>query len=150
MFVSSFLIADETVTHELIIGVRPSNELSINGSTAYLVIDRNDPEADQNYITDDRLTYSVSTNQSGKKIVAYLLQSLEGESVLTVDLDVPSHASPMGPVELSTAPMDLVRGISQQMATNLRMKYVFYAPNSVTGEDFPPQNRTIVYMMIDM
>jgi len=68
-------------------------------------------------------TYSVSTNEENKKILAYLDQDMPLHTYLTVRLSPPDGAKSTGWQTLSTTPVDLVIEISRTHAENLPMLY---------------------------
>jgi hypothetical protein len=72
-------------------------------------------------------TYSISTNESGKRITCALNNTIPANTSLTLNMEAPTGATNMGDVVLSTQAKDLVRAIPACSASNLNISYTFSA-----------------------
>jgi len=138
--------ATDTTSHDVILGVEPINEIEVGRETSYLIVHR-DAE-NPNEAVDIDLNYNVTTNETGKKIIAFLNDEVPQGTHLYVKLDPPAHASPLGEVELSIAAYDVVRGINKQTADNLEISYRYVCEPDVN--EVSPTTRIVTYILTDM
>ncbi len=103
------------------------NEISVSGNPGTLVINSatagQDPDPDE----DTSTTYSITTNQEGKKIVGKINSAMPSYTKLEINLAAPTGAESEGDVELGTSDQDLVTGISKLSESGKQITYRFSA-----------------------
>ncbi|MCI5052066.1 MAG: hypothetical protein MRY21_02885 [Simkaniaceae bacterium] len=148
IFFVSALLADDQASHTIVLGVTPVNELGLGRAATVLIIDRSDPELSHNVVEDDQMTYSVTTNEKGKKIMAYLDQEIPKGARLKLQLDAPEGSYSTGALDLGVIPVDLVRNLSHQVGSNFGLHYRFEADDDFEG--LAPQNYQVTLLLTDM
>lgn len=92
-------------------------------------------------------TYSVSTNETNKKISGSLDADMPQGTSLSVNLSPPSGARSMGTQVLSATPVDLVVELSMVSETGLPMVYTFSA--TAQGGVVSTRSRVVTYTLTD-
>lgn len=106
--------------------ITPINELSISGSSSPFIIDSMPAGSAYKKIGHNGTHYSLTTNQSAKKITAALDNKVQNGLVLTINLDVPQGWKSEGEVELTDTAVNIASG-DNATASNLSIKYGFMA-----------------------
>lgn len=114
-----------TVTFE----VQPISELSLSGSPAALTVSAAAPGAEPTAATDATTTWSITTNETNRKVTAAIDPLPEGVT-LVVDMAAPPGATSAGSVRLGSTAVDLVTGISTVQASGLPITYMLTAATS--------------------
>jgi len=141
--------AQSTETQSLNVNIQPIAELKVSGGSTSLIITDvvagNDPVA----VTNTIATYSISTNQSSKKITGSLLEGkTESFTTLSITLQAPSTGgASLGEVILTEKPADLVVGIPAGAHQNRSITLKFSA--TVEAGIIPSSTRTIVLTLTD-
>lgn len=142
VWTSTPLSSDCDMCHTLIFAVEPMNYFGqiLGPSPAFTI------QGEQSSVTWTN-TYSVSTNEVNKKIVASLDNNLPKGCFLQVSLSPPTGARTLGMQTLSTTPTDLVVEISKTSASGLPMVYRF-TTHPKAGV-IPNATRIVTYTLID-
>lgn len=100
--------AQQDVTYE----VQAINEISVSAATASLTVNSATAGSAPNAATHTSSTYSITTNETGRKITGAIDSNMPDEVTLEVSLAAPAGATSLGDQALSTTATDLVTGIS--------------------------------------
>ena len=92
-------------------------------------------------------TYSISTNEVNKKVIAFLDADMPSGTSLQVNLTPPSGARTLGTQTLSSTPIDLVIEVSEVGASGLPMVYTFSA--KAQAGVVPNTTRIVTYILVD-
>jgi hypothetical protein len=115
---SSHLAAADTAIVNITINVLAENDISFSGDpSTFNVTPGTSP------VTDTSTTYGVITNLSNQRITAALTTGLPSGVSIAVNLAAPTGATSAGSVTLTTAPQNLVTGISQVSQSGLSVTY---------------------------
>ena len=135
------VFADFELQHTVIFSIEPINQMGlIEGPAPIFSLCSCNSTTSTN-------TYSISTNETNKKISGYLDASMPAGTTLSVNLSPPSGARSMGEQALSAVPVDLVIEISMVFEVGLPMVYTFSA-DSKKGV-LPSETRIITYTLTD-
>lgn len=115
--------ANQTVTFE----IQAINEISVSGSPAKLTISTATAGGNPDNVTDSSTTYSITTNETGKKITGKIDTNMPSNTQLEVNLTAPTVGTSSGNVALSTTAADLVIGISKVADSDLQITYILSA-----------------------
>ena len=125
-------LAQTTVTQTVTYEVQAINEIGLN-TPLTLVINTAKAGALPNAATDDTTTYSITTNETGKKITAKIDSAMPAGLILKVRLDPPAQAGvSAGEVTLTTTPQDVVTGIGPVTASKIKILYTLSAMGAVS------------------
>jgi hypothetical protein len=93
-------------------------------------------------------SYSIMTNQPNKifKVTGQLNANMPAGLTLTASMTVPSGATSLGAVALSTTPADIVTGISRNTTFSGTLDYVFTA--TAAGGVVAAQSRTVLFTIM--
>lgn len=130
-------VATQTVTFE----IQAINEISVSGNPGHLVINSATAGSQPDTVTDISTTYSITTNETGKKITGKIDSSMPPGTSLQINLAAPTGGSSQNYVTLTTTDSDLVTGISQVGETGLGITYKFGA--SVSAGTISSTTRTV-------
>ncbi|MCL6590894.1 MAG: hypothetical protein K6U80_13200 [Firmicutes bacterium] len=78
-------------------------------------------------------SYSISTNETNKKITGFLKRDLPADTNLVICLEAPANATSVGNVALTTMPSDLVIGVGKVAEKGKLITFKFKAP--VSGQN---------------
>lgn len=92
-------------------------------------------------------TYSISTNEVNKKVVAFLDADMPNGTSLQVNLSPPTGARTLGTQTLSSTPVDLVIEVSKVGASGLPMVYTFSA--KAQAGVISNTTRIVTYTLVD-
>ena len=92
-------------------------------------------------------TYSISTNEVNKKVIAFLDADMPRGTSLQVSLTAPAGARTLGTQTLSSTPVDLVIEVSEVGASGLPMVYTFSA--QANAGVVPSTTRVVMYTLVD-
>ena len=116
MLVSTGLsIAATTANQTVTFDVQAVNEIAVSGNPVAMTVSTATAGANPDDVTDSSTTYSISTNQSTKKITGQITTggNMPANVTLEVSLAAPTGGASAGYVTLnSTAAADLVTAIS--------------------------------------
>jgi hypothetical protein len=118
--------AQQTVTYE----VQAINELSVSSPTVSLTVNSATAGQAPNVATDATTTYSITTNETGRKITGAINSNMPSGVTLSVTLGAPTGASSAGKQALSTTAVDLVTGISTLNETGKSIGYELAATSA--------------------
>ncbi len=135
--------ATQTVTFE----VQAINEISVSGNPGNLVISTATAGSDPDDATDNSTSYSITTNESSKKITGSIDAAMPANTTLKVNLTAPTGASSAGSVTLSTTAADLVTGIATLAESGLTITYTFSA--TVSAGVVASDSRTVTLTLTD-
>jgi len=135
-----------TVTQTVAYEVQAINEIGLN-TPLTLVINTATAGALPNNATDDTTTYSITTNEAGKKITARIDEAMPTGLLLKVHLDPPSTTgTSAGEVTLTITPQDVVTGIGPVTASKIKILYTL----SATGAVAPTSGeRSVTFTLMD-
>jgi len=141
--------ADNTGTQSINVSIQPIAELKVSGSSASLVITDVEAGNDPVAVSSTVANYSISTNQSNKKITGSLLEgNTDPYTTLTIRLQAPgSGGSSVGEVILTAQPADLVIGIPAGAYNNCSMTFKFSA--TIEAGIIPSTAKTVVLTLTD-
>lgn len=132
----------QTVTYE----VQAINKISLN-TPVTLVINAATAGALPDDATDDTTTYSITTNETGKKITASIDSPMPAGLLLKVLLDSPSTTgTSAGEVRLTTTPQDVVTGIGPATASKIR---IFYTLSGTAAVAPTSGQRSVTFSLMD-
>jgi len=138
--------AQTTVTQTVTYEVQAINEIGLN-TPLTLVINTATAGALPDDATDDTTTYSITTNEAGKKITARIDTAMPAGLALKVHLDPPAQTgASTGEVTLTTTPQDVVTGIGPATASKIKILYTLSATSTVaptSGE------RSVTFTLMD-
>lgn len=117
---------NQTVTYQ----VTAINEISVSGNPAALVINSATAGSEPDDASDNSTSYSITTNESSKKITGAVNTAMPSNTSLKVTLTAPTGGTSAGEVTLSTSAQDLVTGISTLAESGKTISYVFSATTS--------------------
>lgn len=109
-----------SVTYE----VKAINEISVTGSPSLVITTGSELSGVSDAATS---TWSVTTNETGKKITGKIATDMEAGVTLKVNLTAPSVGTSAGAVALTAVDVDLVTGVGEVEATGLGMTYTLSA-----------------------
>jgi len=113
----------QTVTYQ----VSSIDEISVNGNPGALVVNTAVPGSQPTAATDASTSYSITTNNSSRKITGNIDSAMPDETALKVSLAAPTGGSSAGQVTLSTTAQDMVTGISTLAESGQSISYEFSA-----------------------
>ncbi len=105
--------------------VAPITVFTISGNPAAIKINSAIPGMQPTGEVNATTTYSISTNESNKKITGMLNSNMPADCYLKIRLAAPSGAVSTGDVILSSKPADLVTGISKVAESGKTITYTF-------------------------
>lgn len=116
-------VATQTVAFE----IQPINEISVSGDPGALIINSATAGGDPVSVSDNTTTYSITTNETGKRISVTIDADMPAGVTLEVNMVEPTGATSTGNVVLSTTAVDAVTGISNVAETGLAITYTLSA-----------------------
>lgn len=114
---------NQTVTYQ----VSSIDEISVSGNPSALIVNTADPGSQPTAATDASTSYSITTNNSSRKITGAINSAMPANTSLKVTLAAPTGGSSAGQVTLSTTDQDLVTGISTLAESGQSISYEFSA-----------------------
>lgn len=135
----------ETVTATVTYEVREINEVDLSGGPGPLVVTRASAGTAPADAVDESTTWTVTTNQAGRKITGVLDTDLPPGLTLRIVLTPPDGEGSAGSVPLSTAPQDLVTGFGSISSSGLGVTYTLSA---TTEAGVVPRDSRIVTFTI--
>jgi hypothetical protein len=98
----------QTVTYE----VTAINEISVSGNPGALTVSAATAGSQPDEVSEATTTYSITTNESNKKITGAINTAMPSGVTLKINLVAPTGASSAGDVSLNGTAADLVTGIA--------------------------------------
>ena len=138
--------ANQTVTFE----VQAVNEIVVSGNPAAMTVITATAGSDPDSVTDSSTTYSISTNQSSKKITGQVTSggNMPANVTLEVSLAAPAGSSSAGYVTLnSTGASNLVTAISSLAESNKTITYRLSA--TVNAGAVASDTRVVTFTLSD-
>ena len=146
---ASVALAGTTATQTVTYSVSAINEISASGDPAALNITTAVAGSEPSTATNAVTTYSISTNETGKKITAVINTDVAAGTlkINLADPDGAGAATSLGDVTLSSAPADCVTGIDSQAASAKTITYKFSAviADGIIGST----NKTVTLTLMD-
>ncbi len=105
--------------------VAPITTFTVSGNPAAMKINSAIPGIQPTDEVNATTTYSISTNESNKKITGMLNSNMPANTYLKIRLAAPGGAVSLGEVVLSSKPADLVTGISKVAESGKTITYTF-------------------------
>ena len=115
--------ASQTVTYQ----VSSIDEISVSGNPSALIVNAAVPGSQPTAATDAATSYSITTNNSSRKITGGINSAMPSNTSLKVSLTAPTGGSSAGQVTLTTTAQDLVTGISTLAESGKSISYEFSA-----------------------
>ena len=138
-------LSAQTATQVVQFQVNAINQIGVSGNPAPLVIASATAGSAPTSVTAGS-SYAITTNEANKKITASIDQALPAGVQLGVALAAPSGAASVGEVVLTTAPADVVTGISAISAASLTITYRLSA--TATVQMPTPATRTVTFTVV--
>lgn len=135
--------ATQTVTYE----VQAVNEISVSGNPAALIVNSATAGSEPDAATDATTTYSITINESNKKVTGSIDTAMPANTTLSVNLTAPTGGTSTGSVDLTTTDQDLVTGISSLAESGLSISYTFSA-TSAAGT-ISSASKTVTFTVAD-
>lgn len=142
-----FLQAASSTTQVVTMEIDAVNEISISGSAPTLTIDAATPGSGPTSVSSSGITYSITTNESDKKITGSIDSNMPTGTTLTANLGAPTGATSAGAVSLSTTDADLVTAISTLSETGKTLTYNFSA--TAAAGTLASFTRTVTFSIVD-
>lgn len=136
--------ATQTVTFE----VQAINEISVSGNPGNLVVSTATAGSEPDAVTDNSTTYSITTNESSKKITGSISAAMPTNTTLQINLTAPTGGSSAGNITLGTVAADLVTGIATVAESGLTITYTFSA--TVDAGVVASDSRTVTLTLTDV
>jgi hypothetical protein len=137
------LAGAQTATQSVGFQVNAINQLSISGSPSLSLTMAPDGPSAASATSTASASWSVTTNQSGAKVVANIAAPMPAGVTLSVNLSAPPGARSAGMRSLTTSDVDLVTGVSRLKAAGLGLTYQLDA-TSAAGR-VPPDSRLVTF-----
>ncbi|MGQ9604017.1 MAG: hypothetical protein ACUVUU_07360 [bacterium] len=141
------VIASNVTTQTVTFQIDAINEISVSGNPGNLVINSATAGSQPNSATDNTTTYSITTNESGKKLTGKIDSAMPTNTTLEINLAAPTGGSSQGDVTLTTTDSDLVTSISQVAQSGLTITYTFSA--TVSAGTLSSTQRTVTLTLTD-
>lgn len=125
--------------------VNAVNQIAISGNPSPMAITSATAGAGLTSVTATGTSYAVTTNESNQKITASINQDMPTGVTLEVSLEAPSGASSAGTVQLGTAGVDVVTGISSTASSALP---IMYRLNATPQVQLAPTSRTVTFTIV--
>ncbi len=135
--------ATQTVTFE----VQAINEISVSGNPGNLIVSTATAGSEPDVATDNSTSYSITTNESSKKITGSISAAMPANTTLQINLTAPTGGSSAGDVTLTTTAADLVTGIATVAESGLTITYKFSA--TVSAGVVTSDSRTVTLTLTD-
>ncbi len=130
LLASASIAAAQTATQTVTFQVQAINEISVSGDPGQLTINSASAGGQLQPATDNSTTYSITTNEAGKKIAISLDADMPTDVTLEVSLAAPATAVSEGDVALSTVAADAVTAISNLAESGLTITYTLSATSA--------------------
>lgn len=114
---------NQTVTYQ----VSSIDEISVSGNPGALVVNTAVPGSQPTAATDASTSYSITTNNSSRKITGAIDAAMPANTSLKASLTAPTGGSSAGEVTLTASAQDLVTAISTLAESGLTISYEFSA-----------------------
>ena len=134
---------NQTVTYQ----VSSIDEISVSGNPAALNVITAVPGSQPTAATDASTSYSITTNNSSKKITCSINSAMPANTTLEVTLVAPTGGSSAGQITLTTTAQDMVTGISTLAESGLTITYEFSA--TLAAGIISSSTRTATYTIVD-
>ena len=134
---------NQTVTYQ----VSSIDEISVSGNPAALNVITAVPGSQPTAATDASTSYSITTNNSSKKITCSIDSAMPANTTLGVTLVAPTGGSSAGQITLTTTAQDMVTGISTLAESGLTITYEFSA--TLAAGIISSSTRTATYTIVD-
>ena len=115
--------SNQTITYQ----VQAINEIAVSGNPGALIVNTAVPGSQPTAATDATTSYSITTNNSDKKITGVLSAAMPSNTALKLNLTAPTGGSSAGQVTLTATDQDLVTDISTLAQSGLGVAYEFSA-----------------------
>lgn len=119
-------IAANTATQTITFEVQAINEISVSGDPAAMTISLATAGSEPSPVTDASTTYSITTNESSRKITGQITTggNMPSGVILEMNMTAPAGGSSAGYVTLdSSNASDLVTAISKESELNKAITY---------------------------
>ena len=133
--------AADTATQLVTFAVSAINELAVSGNPGALTVSTATAGSAPNAVTDSSTSYSITTNETDRKITGSIETNMPDGVILSATLAAPTGATSSGKKALSTVATELVTGISTLNETGKPITYELSA-TSAAGV-VPSATRTV-------
>jgi hypothetical protein len=106
------MFASDTATQNVTFTVSSINDITVSGPPAAMTVTAGTAGGAPTSASDTSSSYAITTNESNRKITAQIDEDMPSNVALRVTLAAPTGATSAGAVTLSSAPADVVTGIS--------------------------------------
>ena len=135
------LAAQQTASQLVIFKILPASHAAVAPVTR--------PMSLQGENAERRSSWSITTNQADRKILASLDRALPRGSSLVVTLTAPAGARSAGPVVLDTVATDVVTGIPVTSERELPLRYVVNADGAGGRTVSDAQSVLVTYTVVE-
>ena len=135
-FAASSAVAGTTATQDVTYSASAINEISVSGDPGALNVTTTTAGSDPSEVTDASTTYSVSTNETNRKITAVLDANVTG-GTLKINMTAPASGVSAGDVTLTDSAADAVTSIDTEAsaANTITYKYSATMADGVIASD---------------
>ncbi len=133
--------ANATVTYT----ISSIDSISVSGNPGSMTINSATAGSNPTAATDATTTYSVTTNNSARKVTGQLASAMPSGVTLSVTLGAPSGGTSAGAVSLTTAAQNLVTGISSVAQGSLTITYSLSA--TLAASQVSGATNTVTYTL---
>jgi hypothetical protein len=134
---------NQTVTYQ----VASIDEISVSGNPGALIVNTAVPGSQPTAATDATTSYSITTNNSSRKITGSINSAMPANTTLKVTLGAPTGGSSAGEVTLSTTAQDMVTAISTLAESGVSISYEFSA--TLAAGVIASSQRTVTFTIAD-
>ena len=133
----------QTITYQ----VQAINEITVSGNPGAHIVNTATPGSQPTAATDATTSYSITTNNSNKKITGVLSAAMPSNTLLKLNLTAPTGGSSAGQVTLTATAQDLVTAISTLAGSGLSIGYEFSA--TLSAGIIASSQRTVTLTVAD-
>ena len=145
--VHSISMASNSATQTVSFSVSAINEISVSGNPSALTVDAATAGSQPNAASDTSTSYSITTNESSKKITAAINTAMPSGVTLSINLSAPSGATSAGATALTATAAHVVTGISQVAQGSIGITYSLSA--TVSAGTMSSSNKTVTLTLTD-
>jgi len=147
LLTSGAVLAGASATQDITYEVTAINEISVSGDPGNLTVSTATAGSQPDAVTDSSTTYSITTNETGKKITAAIDTAMPANVTLSLTATAPSVGTSAGKQPLSDSAADVVTGITQVAESGIGLSYELDA--TVTAGVVESASKTVTLTIAD-
>ena len=148
VLISAASVTAQTATQDVTVVIEEINEISVSGDVTLTIAAAVAGQA-PTAVTNAASTYSVTTNNTGKKVTGVLDLAYAAGITVSVALAPPTGGSSTGTTVLSTSAADLVTGVASVSETALGITYTA-AATAAAAINGVGETRTVTFTVTDV